>query len=123
MAKLTFGGFPNVSNDPFHGLNDLAYANEAWNKQDTAQFFMPGGFDMGTSFNPTVNTAQVDGGARFTDFLRGMTGAVLNNMGAQAEPQIYQASAGGGSASGLLSPGVIMAAAAVGVGIYLVSKS
>lgn len=70
-----------------------------------------------------VNTAQVDGSAPAVDFLKGLTTAVLSNIGAQSEPQQQQQftpvayTTGGGGDGG--PPWVLIGLGAVAVGAVI----
>lgn len=90
-----------------------------------------GSLDLGTLVSSSDAgggsvTGSVDGSAPSYDWLKGLAGAVLNNMGAQAEPQVQAmpvAYSTGGGGGGLDWPVIALGAVAVGAVIYAVQQS
>lgn len=103
--------------------------SSAFKNYGSADLWRPkiGGLDMGTPILPgspgsgTV-TGSVDGGAPAVDWLKGLTTAVLSNMGAQSEPEpraafqpvAYSSGDDGGMPWGLIALGAV----AVGAVVY-----
>lgn len=89
-----------------------------------------GSLDLGTLVSSgdagggTV-TGSVDGSAPSYDWLKGLAGAVLSNMGAQAEPQMQATPVayGPGGGGGFNWPVIALGAVAVGAVIYAVQQS
>lgn len=102
--------------------------SKALSSYGSADLWRPsiGSLDLGTpvitgnGFGGGSVTGSVDGAAPAADWLKGLAGAVLSNMGAQAEPQMQATpvaySTGGGDGG---FDWRILAVAAVGVGVVI----
>ena len=108
-----------------NALNSTPETRNTWNPSLNMSFVDK--FASAFQKLPQVNTGSIDGTADNVSWLKGLTSAVLANVGAQSENQAQfqpvgyvPASGGGAGMSPMLMMGV--AALAVGAVVYSVSK-
>jgi len=128
-----FGPAPTVGSG-----TKYSYGDDNLNSPANGFGLFPGGFDLGTAFNPAsasgggnsssdgnVSTVLKDGKSDFLNLFSEMSARALGTMGAKVEPT--QAAYPGAGAptyrSGGLETSTILLIGAVGVGIYLYTQN